>query len=100
MDVLYTIQVSLIPRLRVISSAWWKLICILFISYLILEEADDPNVDSSTEDSPLVAISSITVGGIIMGFVVAFVAYKLCKNRRNADEPVVGGNSFIFTVFC
>jgi len=76
------------------------LICILFISYFIPEEADDPNVDSSSEDSPLVAISLITAGGIILGFVVAFVAYRLCKNRRNADEPFFGENSFIFTVFC
>lgn len=51
---------------------------------------DDPNIDSSSEDSPLVAISSITAGGIIMGFVAAFVAYRLCRNRRNAEEPFFG----------
>jgi len=67
------------------------------------EEADDPNTDSSSEDSPLVAISSITAGGIIMGFVVAFVAYRLCRNRRNADEPFfetpVNGRQFRYDVF-
>ena len=49
---------------------------------------------SSSEDSPLVAISSITAGGIIMGFVAAFVAYRLCRNRRNAEEPFFGEISF------
>lgn len=69
------------------------------ISYFIAEEADDPNVDSSSEDSPLVAISSITAGGLIMGFVAAFVAYRLCRNRRHADEPFFGEISFLFTLF-
>jgi len=67
------------------------------------DEADDPNIDSSSEDSPLVAISSITAGGIIMGFVAAFVAYRLCRNRRNAEEPFfetpVNGRQFRYDVF-
>ena len=70
------------------------------ISYFLAGEADDPNIDSSSEDSPLVAISSITAGGIIMGFVAAFVAYRLCRNRRNAEEPFFGEISFLFSVFC
>lgn len=67
------------------------------------EEADDPNIDSSSEDSPLVAISSITAGGLIMGFVAAFVAYRLCRNRRDAEEPFfetpVNGRQFRYDVF-
>ena len=64
------------------------------ICYFLADEEDDPNIDSSSEDSPLVAISSITAGGIIMGFVAAFVAYRLCRNRRNAEEPFFGEISF------
>ena len=101
MDVMYTTPVpSPIPKKSSVwyieVEFWWSIV----ISYFIAEEADDPNINSSSEDSPLVAISSITAGGIIVGFVVAFVAYRLCRNRRDAEEPFFGENLFLFTLFC
>lgn len=38
----------------------------------------------------MVAISSITAGGIIVGFVVAYFAYRMCRSKRNTDEPFFG----------
>lgn len=61
-------------------------------------------IGSGHEKTPLVAISSITAGGIIMGFVVAFFAYRICRSKRNTDEPffeasVDGHHQFRYDVF-
>lgn len=55
------------------------------------------------EESPLIAISSITAGGIILGFVVAFLAYRLCRNKRRTEEPFfespLNSHQFRYDVF-
>lgn len=59
---------------------------------------DDGDTGADSKDSPLVAITSITAGGIIMGFVAAFVAFRLCRNKRNTEEPFFGEIAFLSTV--
>ena len=54
---------------------------------------DKKPIRTGSKENPLVAISSITAGGIIMGFVIAFVAYRLCRNKRNTEEPFFGKSS-------
>ena len=58
--------------------------------FFVENKADGKRRGAASKDSPLVAISSITAGGIIMGFVVAFLAYRLWRNKRNTEEPFFG----------
>jgi len=60
------------------------------IRFFVEHKADGKKRGTDPKKSPLIAISSITAGGIIMGFVVAFVAYRLCRNKRNTEEPFFG----------
>ena len=65
---------------------------IIFFRFVDIVEDEKP-IETGSQDNPLVAISSITAGGIIMGFVIAFVAYRLCRNKRNTEEPFFGKSS-------
>lgn len=60
-------------------------------------------IEDKQEETPVVAISSITAGGIIVGFVVAYFAYRMCRSKRNTDEPffeaAVDGQQFRYDVF-
>lgn len=78
------------------------------ISFFLKEKQDGNKGDgkdsgSGSKESPLIAISSITAGGIIMGFVVALVAYRLCRKKRNTEEPFFDapeiGHDFRYDVF-
>ncbi|XP_022807987.1 hemicentin-1-like [Stylophora pistillata] len=69
------------------------------------EEGDDDEgiARIESDESPLVAISSITAGGVIMGFIAALFAYRLCRKKRSDEEPFfetpVNGRQFRYDVF-
>ena len=62
----------------------------------MLDKNGIAGVESS--ESPLVAISSITAGGVIMGFIAALFAYRLCRKKRSDEEPFFG-IVFLYIIF-
>lgn len=108
--VLFQLQISNVSDQYVgwyICAADFKIIIVKARVSVTLEgeEADDKNGIAGVEssESPLVAISSITAGGVIMGFIAALFAYRLCRKKRSDEEPFfetpVNGRQFRYDVF-
>ena len=88
-DAFSQLKMLLIPALASLTLARFVFMLFLFLELNDNEQHKGP-IGSGHEKTPLVAISSITAGGIIMGFVVAFFAYRICRSKRNTDEPFFG----------
>lgn len=58
--------------------------------YVFFTELSEVLQEEGSKNSPLATISFITAGGIMTCFVIVFVAYRVCRNKRNTGNPFFG----------